>query len=111
MMQGVFYLQDPGSGPEMWAIGLMCLVTGALLLVGFLTPIAGVVGGLCVMGLGLSLIPVSKLTVFDSKPAVVFAAAMLIGVVVLGPGAFSLDARLFGRREIIIPPSMPRLHQ
>jgi hypothetical protein len=27
-----------------------------------------------------------------------------VAVVFLGPGAFSLDARLFGRREIIIPP-------
>jgi hypothetical protein len=26
----------------------------------------------------------------------------------LGPGAFSLDARLFGRREIIIPPAPRR---
>jgi hypothetical protein len=32
---------------------------------------------------------------------------MLVAVIVLGPGAFSVDARLFGRREIIIPP-MPQ---
>jgi hypothetical protein len=25
-------------------------------------------------------------------------------IALLGPGAFSLDARLFGRREILIPP-------
>ncbi len=28
---------------------------------------------------------------------------ILVALVFLGPGAFSLDARLFGRREIIIP--------
>jgi hypothetical protein len=28
---------------------------------------------------------------------------MSLALVLLGPGAFSLDARLFGRREIIIP--------
>jgi hypothetical protein len=30
-------------------------------------------------------------------------AAISGALVLLGPGAFSLDARLFGRREIIIP--------
>jgi hypothetical protein len=30
-------------------------------------------------------------------------AATSAALVLLGPGAFSLDARLFGRREIIIP--------
>ena len=30
-------------------------------------------------------------------------AAISAALALLGPGAFSLDARLFGRREIIIP--------
>jgi hypothetical protein len=30
-------------------------------------------------------------------------AAISAALVLVGPGAFSLDARLFGRREIIIP--------
>jgi hypothetical protein len=29
---------------------------------------------------------------------------MLVELILLGPGAFSVDARLFGRRKIIIPP-------
>jgi uncharacterized membrane protein YphA (DoxX/SURF4 family) len=32
-----------------------------------------------------------------------FVAVVAATVILLGPGAFSLDARLFGRREIIIP--------
>jgi hypothetical protein len=28
---------------------------------------------------------------------------MALAVALIGPGAYSLDARLFGRREIIIP--------
>jgi hypothetical protein len=32
-----------------------------------------------------------------------FAETMSTAVVFLGPGAFSIDACLYGRREIIIP--------
>jgi len=27
----------------------------------------------------------------------------LVAIIILGPGAFSVDSRLFGRREVIIP--------
>ena len=40
----------------------------------------------------------------DGKPALIFAVTMLLTVMGLGPGRFSVDARVFGRREIIIPP-------
>jgi hypothetical protein len=37
-------------------------------------------------------------------PTTAFLFALIaIAVICLGPGAYSLDARLFGRREIIIP--------
>ena len=36
----------------------------------------------------------------------IFAGIMAAAIVFLGPGAFSVDARLFGRREIIIPPPL-----
>ena len=35
--------------------------------------------------------------------AAVFGIAAAAGLGLLGPGAFSIDARLFGRREIFIP--------
>jgi hypothetical protein len=41
---------------------------------------------------------------FDSKPALIFALTMLLAIIGAGPGRFSVDARVFGRREIIIPP-------
>ena len=41
---------------------------------------------------------ISTLTAFNM-------AAISATLLLLGPGAFSLDARLFGRREIIIPES------
>jgi hypothetical protein len=42
---------------------------------------------------------------FDSKLSLVFGLTMLLSVMGIGPGAFSVAARVFGRREIIIPPT------
>ena len=82
---------------------MSAILAGVALLVGFLTPIAGASTtiGYIVMG-GSSLLQsdpgmhLSAFTAFD-------LAAMSTALVLLGPGAYSLDARLFGRREIIIP--------
>jgi uncharacterized membrane protein YphA (DoxX/SURF4 family) len=80
-------------------------IAGALILVGFLTPVAGIIVALCAIADALSLIPVSARTLFPSLVPAMLASTMLFAVIVLGPGAFSVDARVFGRREIIIPPS------
>ncbi len=56
-------------------------------------------------GLAISLIPVPKSSVWSSELTVIFGAAILLAIIGLGPGAFSVDARVFGRREIIIPPA------
>ena len=48
--------------------------------------------------------PVPVPNLFDEKLSAILAAIIAVAIVFLGPGAFSLDARLFGRREIIIPP-------
>jgi uncharacterized membrane protein YphA (DoxX/SURF4 family) len=85
-------------------VGLAALALAALLLVGFLTPIAGLLAGMGCAFVALSGGAIPALVILDSRQSVVFAATMLFGIVVLGPGAFSVDARLFGRREIIIPP-------
>jgi uncharacterized membrane protein YphA (DoxX/SURF4 family) len=77
---------------------------------GFLTPAASAAAtvGYLMMGVSSFLmtegsIPISTLAAFN-------LAAISAALVLLGPGAFSLDARLFGRREIIIPegPRSPR---
>jgi uncharacterized membrane protein YphA (DoxX/SURF4 family) len=104
LVQGGLYLREVGGGPATWLAGLSALAAGALLLIGFLTPIAGAVVGLGAIGVGLSILPACTPTLFDSRPAIVFAVTMLAAIVLLGPGAFSMDARVFGRREIIIPP-------
>ena len=103
-IQGAFYLSDnAGSAPGAWLGGLFGLAAGGALLIGFLTPVAGVIVGLGVIGVGFSIFPAASSNLFDAKLSVILTGIMTAAIVFLGPGAFSLDARLFGRREIIIP--------
>jgi len=64
-------------------------------LLGFVTPVAAVLIGLTSLGLAVwtTSYPIQELEV------VVLATVIAL----LGPGAFSIDARMFGRREILIP--------
>jgi hypothetical protein len=39
----------------------------------------------------------------DDWLTMVFIVVVVAAIILLGPGSLSLDARLFGRREIIIP--------
>jgi len=78
-----------------WSIIVLLLASAACLLLGFVTPVAAVLIGLTSLGLALwtTSYPIQELEV------VVLATVIAL----LGPGAFSIDARMFGRREILIP--------
>ncbi|MDG2524141.1 hypothetical protein P6166_02055 [Stenotrophomonas sp. HITSZ_GD] len=67
-----------------WAVAL-------LLACGWLTPVA--------LALGL-LLTLARLP----EPAAGAVLMLLLGVMLLGPGAYSLDARLYGRRVLRRPP-------
>jgi uncharacterized membrane protein YphA (DoxX/SURF4 family) len=79
---------------------LLTFATGLALMIGFMTPIAGVllaaVGLLVTVGSNVG----GPLTLFESSLARVEFVAMSVALICLGPGALSLDARLYGRREI-----------
>jgi uncharacterized membrane protein YphA (DoxX/SURF4 family) len=88
-----------------WGLAGVTFITGGLLLAGLMTPlVAGLVAAVGI-GIALSLIPLPPQAVFDSYLAIVNLIVLSIAIVLLGPGAFSLDARMFGRREITIPAS------
>jgi putative oxidoreductase len=104
LLQAGFYLDNASSSSGIWLSGLVGLAAGTALLIGILTPIAGTVVGLGVMGIGFSILAAPMPNLFDEKLSAVLAATIAAAIVFVGPGAFSVDARLFGRREIIIPP-------
>ena len=83
----------------------LLLLSGGCLLIGFLTPILSLLGGLECLGIVWSWFPFQLLSPFESKLALAPVIAMSIAIALLGPGAFSLDARLFGWKEIVIPPA------
>ena len=78
-----------------WTVVVLLLAGAACLLLGFATPVAAVLIGLTSLGLAFFATPYS----FQELDIVVLAVITAL----LGPGAFSIDARMFGRREILIP--------
>ena len=82
-------------GPHTWA-SLVACVLGAMLVLGLLTPVSGL--GLAAIGLAVSTGAHASMSGVDG----VLGAATALAVALLGPGAYSLDARLFGRREIVV---------
>lgn len=103
-VEGGFYIVGQDVSLGQWLIGLTALAAGSLLVMGFLTPIAAGVVAAGSIGVALTLLPVCRPSLFEARTAIIFELTMLIAIMGLGPGAFSVDARMFGRREIIIPP-------
>ncbi len=99
-------LSDP-SIPSLakWLLGLVLSTSGLGLAIGFLTPFAGFVVGLTFLGFALAWFPAPAWSMHDARLVAVGIIIASVAIALLGPGAFSLDGRLFGRREIVIPPS------
>ena len=89
-------------------IDLLKIASGALLLIGYVTPIACILAALLSLGSAFSWIPVPGFDLSHDRVTVGLTIAIALASMCLGPGSLSLDARLFGRREIVIPTGPPR---
>jgi hypothetical protein len=80
--------------------GLTAILAAAALIVGLLTPCAA---ALVAIGAALS-VARAGVPIMVSHEGLVQGLVLIdaVSLVLLGPGAFSVDARLFGRREIHI---------
>jgi uncharacterized membrane protein YphA (DoxX/SURF4 family) len=103
LVDGGFYIAGAAESIGRTWIAVLAIASGAALVAGLLTPIAAALTALGAIGITFSLLPPPGSNLPESKLGVVLTAIVAFALVCLGPGAFSADARLFGRREIIIP--------
>ena len=107
ILVGVAYMDGWSlSWPERF-VGLFVAIDGLLLALGLLTPVAGMLAPILASAVALEwALPPSPWSVQIRAVALPFSAIAL-SLVALGPGAYSLDARLFGRKQLRIPPRPP----
>ena len=101
---GLYLTQSTDPKAMLWALGLLAIIGGVALVVGFLTPGAAVAVGAATLLLEASWTSPPVSVVQLDGAAALLVAVNAIALALLGPGAHSIDAHLFGRREIIIPP-------
>ena len=73
------------------------LLVSLALLIGYLTPLASAIAG------AFSIV---NFLIFRQADALIFAVTILdaAALALLGPGAYSLDSRLYGRSVTVVPP-------
>jgi hypothetical protein len=85
------------SWPAPVGLAIAGVLAAAAVAVGFLTPIFALVCGL------LALLISTSLAQF-AVPLLIFNVLLAIAAALLGPGAYSIDALMFGRRVVVLPP-------
>jgi putative oxidoreductase len=90
ILAGLQYLSSHASWTA-HGLGMAQLLTGSLLILGRWTPAASACAVLLAIGLALS----------DNRWELhIGQAGIALGLLALGPGAWSIDARLYGRKRI-----------
>jgi len=105
LIEGIALLADwRDTASLLIVVALISVAAGVTLLVGYSVGLGAIAGGVVVMAAHFSSLHGERLNLFSSRIACFLAMSIAIALVFLGPGAFSIDARRFGRREIVIPP-------
>jgi uncharacterized membrane protein YphA (DoxX/SURF4 family) len=93
--------------PIVWIAGLIATASSLSLLLGLLTPAAGALVALTSIAVAAGALR-PPLVVLRDPLSLAFLVIVALAIVLLGPGAYSLDAYFFGRREIVIPDAHAR---
>ena len=94
---GLQWLFESGGAPvSPWWPQMLAIVLALMLMLGVLTPVAAAISAAHQL-----------LCMTDAEPVQILpqalAAMTALALVLLGPGAYALDARLFGRRRLVLP--------
>ena len=86
-----------GENPSLSLIlPIVCITSGVLLLIGLFTPVIGTLAAVMKAGLAIS-----RFSSRSGDPWLVLTLAIVAAALaMIGPGAWSIDARLFGRKHI-----------
>ena len=102
-IQGAVYLARAEPSVLMWVAGLLAVASGITLVAGFLTPASALVAVIAAIAMATTGIAVPVTGFFIDRAALVLLITDAAALALLGPGAHSMDAYLFGRREIVFP--------
>jgi uncharacterized membrane protein YphA (DoxX/SURF4 family) len=104
VVQGICILTASSGVPlSLKIVGLGSICLSLVLVIGFLTPVVGSIATLCYLICGVELFVSTDTSRYASALTALQLTVMSLILVLIGPGAYSVDAHLFGRREIIIP--------
>lgn len=84
------------SGPVAFAQHAIAVVTGIFLIAGLWTPVMGTLVSLDELWIALSIHSLE----LDDTWIHIFLAVVAVSLAMLGPGAWSIDSRIFGRKRI-----------
>ena len=105
LVEGIALLADRRDTASLLIIvALTSVAAGVAIQLGYRVGRAAIAGCVVVIAVHFSSLHGECLNLFSSRIACFLAMSIAIALVFLGPGAFSIDARRFGRREIVIPP-------
>jgi uncharacterized membrane protein YphA (DoxX/SURF4 family) len=88
---------------ESYCFGIILLASGGLVSVGLLTPYAAMIAAITAVGRNVVHLALPPSTIQQSPLSEALIIVVGVALALLGPGLFSLDFRLFGHREIVIP--------
>ena len=92
-------LSDPSPAAFDIVSGAVSIVSAVAVMVGIFTPASATILAITVAWFWF---PVHAEVLRLGVPAALMTIAVAVAISLLGPGAFSIDARLFGPREVVI---------